>query len=863
MSTRYSHPSTEDHDEVPLVDHLEDVADRIGTVVPDDTKTPYGSSMVAFAQTLGWVHDLGKATTWFQQYIDMQPGERDGPKNHSPLGSLVAYYTLDVVGHEPEECLAGYVAVACHHGDLPDAPAYVYQRTNFSSDPTQNVRQEDVERQVENIDRGAVELAADVIEKATDGDGSWDEFRACIDDRSLFGRINSNVSPRFGSGCSTDALSEQFYPTVLQCWSALTLADKTSAAHADPSNFDGSRPEIEALSSHIDELGGDSPAGTRAARLDELRSEARTEVVEAATEFAESGGGVGTITLPTGLGKTLTGLEAALSVRDELDGSRVIYALPFTSIVDQVAGEIEEVFDADPAKDQLTIHHHLAETLVRLETDEVGDDERDQNARIEEMLGESWRTGLVVTTFVQLFESLVGPKNSQSLKLPALYDSVIVVDEPQGLPHDWWKLVRKLGQILTEEYDATLIAMTATQPRIFESDATNLVRDRSKYYEGVERVEYEFDDSVSSYSEDEQRPLDHDEAADRLGEHAARGTSVLAVCNTIDSAQSITESLDDRLDAPDLGRVYATLLGEMEGEKEDPTGIDLAERIEDLADGPVVGHLSTRLRPVDRQRLIEAIKALRERDVPLLVVSTQLIEAGVDVSFDRVYRDLAPIDSLVQAAGRCNRSFERDRGTVTIWWLEPPEGSETTPAEAVYERWGDSLISLTVAVLDSEGLLAGDAPVQEAAVSSDAVETYYEKLATDRNAGKAEYVDHLDRGECEQAGRLSLIEQRRAVDVIVCRTQAERDAVETIGDEWNTGQFDSVRERLDDLRTAQVSIPIYSDDSPEARTVKDLNPVHSETDLRWIDARKARFDQHFDATTGFVVPDSTVERRFL
>ncbi|GAB3683122.1 CRISPR-associated helicase/endonuclease Cas3 [Salinarchaeum chitinilyticum] len=857
MAERYSHPEIDDHDAVALVDHLEDVANRIGKIVPQDKETPYGTPMTEFAETLGWVHDIGKATTWFQQYIGVKPGDPDGPKHHGPIGALAAYYALQASGYESGECLAGYVAVANHHGDLPDVPEYVFKRTNVSSDPSQNVRQGEVRRQVENIDRNAAELADEVIEEATDESGSWSDFRARIDNCDLFEQVKDGVTERYGSTPSSDALSDQCYPTVLQCWSALTLADKTSAAHADPSKYEGSKPEIKDLSSHIDELGGDAPQDTRAARLDELRSEARTEVVDAATEFAESGGGVGTITLPTGLGKTLTGLEAALSVREELDGSRVIYALPFTSIVDQVADEIEDVFDADPSKDLLTIHHHLAETLIEL--DGVDDEERDQNARIEEMLGESWRSGLVVTTFVQLFESLVGPKNSQSLKLPALYDSVIVVDEPQGLPHNWWKLVRRLGEILTEEYDATLVAMTATQPRIFEDDATPLVRDRSKYYEGVERVEYEFDESVATHVTDEPDPLDHEEAADRLERRAKDESSVLAVCNTIDSAREITNALEGRLDAPDLGAVYAELLEDRDA----PTGTDLAEEIEDRTDGPAIGHLSTRLRPIDRQRLIEAIKLLREREVPLVVASTQLIEAGVDVSFDRVYRDLAPIDSLVQAAGRCNRSFERDRGTVTIWWLESPDDSETTPAEAVYEMWGDSLISLTVNVLDSEGILTAESSVPEASVSSDAVEAYYETLATDRNAGKAEYVEHLDKAMCAQAGQLSLIDQRNAVDVVVCRTQTEREQIETINHEWNKRQFKSVRNRLDDLRATQVSVPVYERSSIVVDALNSLETVHPETELRWIAPGTPGYDDYFQATTGFVVPDSTVERRFL
>lgn len=148
----------------------------------------------------------------------------------------------------------------------------------------------------------------------------------------------------------------------------------------------------------------------------------------------------------------------------------------------------------------------------------------------------------------------------------------------------------------------------------------------------------------------------------------------------------------------------------------------IAKRME-TAEGTPVLHLSTRLRPIDRLKLIETAKELTDRGAPLLTISTQLVEAGVDISFEQVYRDLAPIDSIVQAAGRCNRSFERDEGRVTVWWLDTPEEQTKTPAEAVYNR-GTSLLPVAAETLES---VRGDqTTLSETAVARTAVQTYYD-----------------------------------------------------------------------------------------------------------------------------------------
>ena len=284
----------------------------------------------------------------------------------------------------------------------------------------------------------------------------------------------------------------------------------------------------------------------------------------------------------------------------------------------------------------------------------------------------------------------------------------------------------------------------------------------------------------------------------------------------------------------------------------------LADRIERALDPEerALVHLSTQLRPRDRLALIEATKRLTERSVPLVAVSTQLIEAGVDISFDRVYRDIAPIDSVVQAAGRCNRSFERDYGTVTLWWLAPPEETTKTPSQAVYDSRGVSTISLTSKTLDAIG--ASDSTVAERTMTRDAVQHYY-GLVSDRDPGDPEFVDWVNEAKAAQLGSLSLIGKRDSVDVIVCRTDAEVtlvDEMEVAMNEFDYETFDDLRDEAKDMT---VSIPVYRQNSREAKTVRNLEPL-GDTDLRIL--RHPQRTSYFDETKGLAVNDPDVDESF-
>lgn len=862
MTTIYSHPPEDDRPGVELTDHLGDVATRAGHVVPPDATTPAGESLRVVIETLGYVHDLGKATTFFQEYLlhDRSP-EYEAYRYHAPIGSFAAYYALDVQGFDTETCLAGFTAVAKHHGRLPDIADYVHTRAHrregVSAADMNSAEQQQtaIATQIQDIDDHAEALATEVFDLATDGNGDWNSFYRG------FGTLLAEVADTVATtgtvpGVARDALSESCYGLVLQCWSSLVLADKTSAAGADNdlATYAAGSPPLNRLDEHVANIEDDAstdPNGARSERLNHHRSRARESVLDNTRAFADAGGGVATLTLPTGMGKTLTGLSAAFDLRDRLDGERVIYALPFTSIIDQVVDEIEDIYDTDTTGRLLTAHHHLAETVIRDEEDE---EKADRNDDIEGMLAESWRAGLTVTTFVQLFESLAGPGNRQSMKLPALRNSVVVLDEPQSLPLDWWKLVPRLVSVLTEQYGATVIAMTATQPELFE-ERTELVDDPESYFAAVERVRYELDPSTERYIDDQSSPKTYDDAADALGESLDGGESALAVCNTIDSARELTERVSESTQV-DVAAAYTDELDEA-GDVDSLDAAAVADRVVERGDDALL-HLSTRLRPTDRLVLIETAKRLTERGYPLITISTQLVEAGVDISFDRVYRDLAPIDSVVQAAGRCNRSFERSRGHVTVWWLDAPGEQAKTPAEAVYNR-GASLLPVAASTLDS--VRGEKGTLSEMDVARDAVSRYYRRLHGEKDVGRQVYADYVDEARVDELGRLSLIDHRRAADVFVCRTDTERDLAERLREAARTYDFETLRRLLDETKPFRVSVPYYREDSETAEAIRGLPTLIDEEGIYQLDVRQHR--SHFDDTTGFVVPENSVDHLFL
>lgn len=872
-----SHPTRGmGQDGVPLVRHLQQVATRVLEVVPHGAFTLSGLDLADATQAIAWVHDLGKATRSFQAHVRDQPGPDDIPSHHSPLGALAAYEVLKARGAGDCLRLAGLLAVARHHGRLPDAMGFL---TSNLETPDQRAGPDrygaDVKRQVADIEDHASEVGDAVLREASEGELTWSAFREAVASGELKDEALDDIGGEFdlilsGSG---HTLPDELYETTLQLWSGLLLADKSTAAQLPETSLEIQPTRAKRLQRHVDELEAREPDDEGEQRINRLRRKARQEALASIEEGVISDHETFSLTLPTGVGKTLTGLQVAHQVRDASgDGppgpGPIIYALPYTSIIDQVGDEVRSIFDAAPRDPRITLHHHLSDTAVR-----IGDattEPTDEEARLERMLGTSWRSGLVVTTFVQLFESLAGPRNRGAMKLPSLHGSVIVLDEPQAVPHEWWQLVPRLVELAQDRYGAKVLAMTATPPKILEEagiEARELIPEPATYFEALDRVRFEVHPSVSAFIQGDEKPLAHAEAADALAAALEPGgPSVMAVCNTIPSARSLSRRLRDRFpEAVSVEPVHADLIESASGEAGDITAEELVDRLrqrlEGAGDAPILMHLTSRVRPRDRLRRIEVAKALAQEEIPFLVVSTQLIEAGVDISFDHVFRDLAPLSSLVQAAGRCNRAIEQDQGEVTIWWLDAT-GKGGTPAELVYARTGENLLSPTAAalgsVLDDHG-----SPLPEPSLTRTAVARYFARLH-DRGPGSRELVDHLENAEAQKLGEASMIASRESIEVLVVRSDSEHEQLERLRQAWEEDEYEQGRDHLRTLQDTQVSIPIYDPRSRRAQRFADLPLVHADAEIRLLDVRDPGASGFFDRQTGEIVePGDTVEARFL
>lgn len=893
-----SHPSDdgvvdpEGRGSVLLETHLSEVGERARNLVPEDATTSDGDDLAEIAELVGRLHDFGKLTTFFQAHVRHKSA--DGPTHHARLGAFVTYHALSRCGYSKSTRIAGTIAVWKHHGGLPDVAKGFTER--LAGDRTELY--DDVCKQMQDIDRNRRELADELLRKATGNDAWW---TGLVDETDLLResveRIRNSIrNELFDRGhLLEERVDDETYADLLQLSSVLVLADKTRAGKVDDERLDPVTPELDDLKDYLKGLGND-PKNDEEETLNDLRDSAQDEVAQNVRAFLESDVSVATVTLPTGYGKTLVGLRAALEMQAERDThGRIVYALPFTSIIDQTAETLQKVFGADSTGRALTIHHHLAETVTvgyESEGDDSGesidpDQPTDQYARDEYLVGESWRSGSTLTTFVQLFESLAGPGNAQSMKLPALYGSVVIVDEPQALPLRWWPLVERLVEMLTEVYDVQVVLMTATQPELVD-ERFDLIREKDRYFDGPgpDRVEYTFD--ATATTDDETVVLDYDDAAARLVEATTvGGDSALAVCNTIDSARDLSQAVEARVGeeaVTDIGDYYADALNDSFA------GLDstdeLVARIDRECENLALLHLSTRLRPCDRRALLQVASDLTALDVPLVVVSTQLIEAGVDISFDRVYRDFAPLDSIVQAAGRCNRSFERDRGRVSVWRLDAPEGCETLPSRAVYarvQRAGEkNLLRPTRDALEAtvdgfaDGARVEAVKASEVTVADEAVETYHRLLGEKVTPDGIDMVEDFEKARVASLRRESLIEQRLAFEVYVCRTEPESQRVADLREARDEYEFEEVERLRKELAELRVSVPVYRADSDAARALKRVDPLvdYSEGSNRtdWDDETErvldanvdsVRFEQYFDPREGVHLPQSGVEARFL
>lgn len=606
----YSHPG------VPLIDHLRQVADSCRQLLTS-RNTDFGLPVGLLADLgylAGVTHDVAKGTRFFQVYLLSPDHKVTGPKEHALLSALLAkvvveqYLTrfdLDVTDRKLLPYLV-FTAVKRHHGNLKDFADELYLEAKADILSEQIVAFQD-----ENETQAILDELLALLDFRFD----WAFFKTYIEQRTYLDEYADFSLDYFDlgefEGLSVDAKNRYFYWHQL-FYGTLLLSDKSDVILKGITAPLAAKPALAALATYRAKRGFDTPSTS----LDELKNQAYRETLRELDTLFDPAQHLYSITLPTGLGKTLTSLAVGLAIRQKLgqEAGRLVISIPFTSIIDQNFGVFQDVFE-NPTSDVLLKHHHLAEPAYKTEDDTLDQDKS-------QFLIETWQSGIVVTTFVQLLESLFSNDKTKLLKLPNLANSVIVLDEVQQVKYDLWPLIRQAFKTLGERYNCYFILMSATQPLIFSpgEEITELVPNYRSYFKSplfnrtrlINRTRQEV--SFAEFQQD-----------------------VITYC-TDNPTKNILVILNTKQATLDCFRAVSAALDE---------------------ETTVVYYLTTLITPYERKRIIDRIKTYKGPRQQV-IISTQLIEAGVDVSVDTVFRALAPLDSIIQAAGRANRYNEKD-----------------------------------------------------------------------------------------------------------------------------------------------------------------------------------------------------------
>jgi len=357
-----------------------------------------------------------------------------------------------------------------------------------------------------------------------------------------------------------------------------------------------------------------------------LINQLRNKVREDAIKKARSSIGFYSMNLPTGMGKTLASISWALHHVKHNNLNRIIVVLPYISIIDQTAKEFKRIFG-----EEWVLEHHSNfsedEDLDRLISSDENVNEEVYRKRL---ATENWEYPIIITTSVQFFESLFNNKPSRCRKVHNIANSVVIFDEVQTLPKELviptLSMLRDVHKIMNTSF----LFCTATQPAFEKTDQFDGIENIIPLVENPEEI-YKSTKRVSYFAINNYIPISISQLAKKVVE---KESSVLCIFNT--KKQTLL------------------FFKELKGLTSDR-----------------IFHLSTGMYPAHRKRVIEDIRKCLKNNERIIVTSTQLIEAGVDFDFPCVFREIAPLESIIQSAGRCNREGKMEKpGDVYIFSLE-------------------------------------------------------------------------------------------------------------------------------------------------------------------------------------------------
>lgn len=562
LESVYAHTAGPDGHWQPLIDHLAATSETAGRFA-----TRFG--LPEQARLAGLWHDAGKFSTEFQRYLKLAAelsSDKPHRVTHSPLGAVL-------LAAHPEGNLAA-LPIAGHHAGLPARADFAGSYLNkYSPDRNPDIKETRAIAQdaLQPLEPSSAKLRSELNQLA-----GLRKHEAEFLIRMLFSAL-----------VDADWLDTEwhFSPGRAQARSSIWPDAKALLGH---------------FNAHMDRI--------RTAAAESNVNRIRAEVLECCLAAADQEPGIFRLTVPTGGGKTLASLGFALehAVKHGLD--RVVYAIPYTSIIEQTAGVFRDVFKAlgEPCP---VIEHHSAIDVPTSKAEDTDDD----ILECQRLASENWDAPLIVTTTVQLFDSLLSNRPAACRKLHNLANSVIILDEVQTLPVELLEPLVSLLQTLVSRCRTSVVLCTATQPALsherwgFNPAPREIVQQYPEHFGQLKRVSYERPSEAWNWG--------------KLADEVEACEQCLVVLNTKMHAIKVIRELQGKQGVTDLGLM----------------------------------HLSTRLTGAHRRLVLHEARRRLKDGFPCRLISTQVVEAGVDLDFPVVMRAVGPLDRIVQAAGRCNR----------------------------------------------------------------------------------------------------------------------------------------------------------------------------------------------------------------
>lgn len=567
-----------------LRDHLTGVAELAGRFA-----AAFGEE--AMGRLLGLYHDIGKYSKEFQEYLRADEEEkkrRRGRIDHSTAGAQEIVKLGQGTGQGKSSRLSKGMAhvmafcIAGHHGGIPNqgTPANTEEEgTLLGRLKRRNLPDYRAYHEAKLEDVLPASRLLEQVARAP--------FSAMLYTRMLF-------------SCLVDA-------------DFLDTEDFMSAGNVEREGFASMETLLERLQKSLEEKFSkpktEKEKQKRQLPINEKRSALLAQSIAAGKEAK---GNLYRLTIPTGGGKTISSLAFALhyAAHAKRKRKRIIYVIPYTSIIEQNAAVFRDLLDPDSV-----VEHHQNVDY---------DDVQDMDMNRKRLATENWDAPVIVTTNVQFFESLFSNRPSKCRKLHNLAESIVIFDEAQMIPLDYLRPSLAAIEALVRHYDCTAVLCTATQPplgQFFPADLQPIEICPAL----VENADFFRRTTI--------RLREEAMTEESLAAELAAQERVLCIVNVKKTAQRIFD-----------------LLGEQEG----------------------TYHLSTNLYPVHREQVLEEIRERLKDGKPCRVISTSLVEAGVDLDFPCVLREINGLDSIVQAAGRCNREGRRlaEESVVHVFSLE-------------------------------------------------------------------------------------------------------------------------------------------------------------------------------------------------